>query len=113
MPGMATQDEMDKLKSLHGKESDIYFLQLMIRHHQGGAPMMAYAQEPCDEPGGSNFAAKMLVAQTGEIQTDDRDAAACGASRCRSPRRPCRRQLSLHCPGHRAVESTPGGRASA
>ena len=45
MPGMATQAEMNKLKSLHGKESDIYFLQLMIRHHQGGAPMMAYAQQ--------------------------------------------------------------------
>ena len=69
MPGMATQAEMDKLKSLHGKESDIYFLQLMIRHHEGGAQMMAYAQEHATNPVVSNFAAKMLVAQTGEIQT--------------------------------------------
>jgi len=69
MPGMATQAEMNKLKSLHGKESDIYFLQLMIRHHQGGAPMMAYAQQHATNPVVSNFAGKMLVAQTGEIQT--------------------------------------------
>jgi uncharacterized protein (DUF305 family) len=69
MPGMATQAEMNKLKSLHGKESDIYFLQLMIRHHQGGAPMMAYAQQHATNPVVANFAAKMLVAQTGEVQT--------------------------------------------
>jgi len=69
MPGMATQAEMDKLKSLHGKESDIYFLQLMIRHHQGGGPMMAYAEKYASNPVVQNFAGKMLIAQTGEIQT--------------------------------------------
>jgi uncharacterized protein (DUF305 family) len=69
MPGMATPAEMDKLKSLHGKESDIYFLQLMIRHHQGGAAMMAYAEKYATNPVVQNFAGKMLVAQTGEIQT--------------------------------------------
>ena len=43
-------EEMNRLKSLHGKESDIYFLQLMIRHHQGGAPMMEDAQIHAENP---------------------------------------------------------------
>ena len=30
---------------MKGTESDIFFLQLMIRHHQGGAAMMQYAAE--------------------------------------------------------------------
>ncbi len=67
MPGMATDAEMAKLQSLRGKESDIYFLQLMIRHHQGGAPMMAYAQTHATNPVVRNLAKQMLIAQTGEI----------------------------------------------
>ena len=50
MPGMATASEIAKLKSLSGTESDIYFLQLMVRHHQGGAPMMQYAAEHATNP---------------------------------------------------------------
>src|SRR6188472_3659923 len=64
MPGMATSDEIAKLKSLSGAESDTYFLQLMIRHHQGGAPMMAYAEQHATNPVVRNFAGKMLVSQT-------------------------------------------------
>lgn len=45
MPGMATSEELRKLESLRGKEFDVYFLQLMTRHHQGGAPMAEYAAE--------------------------------------------------------------------
>lgn len=45
MPGMATGDELRELESLRGKEFDVYFLQLMTRHHQGGAPMAEYAAE--------------------------------------------------------------------
>lgn len=67
MPGMATDDEVKKLKSLRGKESDIYFLQLMIRHHEGGASMMEDGQIHAGNPVVRNFAAKMLVAQTGEV----------------------------------------------
>lgn len=39
MPGMASPEEIDKLKSLTGKEADILFMQLMIRHHTGGINM--------------------------------------------------------------------------
>jgi uncharacterized protein (DUF305 family) len=40
MPGMASQDEISKLKAATGKDVDILFLQYMIRHHLGGAHMI-------------------------------------------------------------------------
>ncbi|MFW0790907.1 DUF305 domain-containing protein [Gordonia sp. CPCC 205333] len=46
MPGMATDAEMSKLRTLKGRESDTYFMQLMLRHHEGGEHMMAYAANP-------------------------------------------------------------------
>ncbi len=67
MPGMATSDEIAKLKSLSGAESDTYFLQLMIRHHQGGAPMMQYAADHATNAVVRNFASKMALSQSSEI----------------------------------------------
>ncbi|MDQ2848855.1 MAG: DUF305 domain-containing protein [Actinomycetota bacterium] len=67
MPGMATTGEMDRLKSLRGKESDVYFLQLMIRHHEGGEAMMLYAEKYAGNPIVANFAAKMIESQTNEV----------------------------------------------
>jgi uncharacterized protein (DUF305 family) len=67
MPGMATQSEISKLQSLRGVESDIYFLQLMVRHHQGGQPMMQYAAQHATNPVVRNFAQKMADAQDSEI----------------------------------------------
>lgn len=67
MPGMATSTEMDRLKSLQGKESDIYFLQLMIRHHQGGRLMMDDAVAHASNPMVANFAGRMLETQTTEV----------------------------------------------
>ncbi|ROZ88901.1 DUF305 domain-containing protein [Gordonia sp. OPL2] len=48
MPGMATTAEMNRLRSLRGAEADVYFLQLMLRHHEGGMPMMQYAADPAN-----------------------------------------------------------------
>ena len=67
MPGMATNTELAKLASLQSAESDVYFLQLMIRHHQGGGQMMAYAAQHASVPAVRLFAQKMLDAQTQEI----------------------------------------------
>jgi uncharacterized protein (DUF305 family) len=39
MPGMATADEMKRLQAAKGKDAEILFLQLMIRHHEGGVQM--------------------------------------------------------------------------
>lgn len=67
MPGMATNSEIARLQGLRGTESDIYFLQLMIRHHQGGQPMMEYAAEHATNPVVRNFADKMVQTQSAEI----------------------------------------------
>ncbi len=67
MPGMATDAEITKLEGLKGTASDIFFLQLMIRHHEGGAAMMTYAADHAASPVVRNFASKMLESQTSEI----------------------------------------------
>ena len=69
MPGMATQAEINKLLSLTGKPLDIYFLQLMIRHHQGGLPMAQYAAAHAGESYVRDLARKMVQNQSNEIVT--------------------------------------------
>ncbi|MFI9508455.1 DUF305 domain-containing protein [Nocardia sp. NPDC052566] len=39
MPGMATMAELDALAAARGRDAEILFLQLMLRHHQGGIAM--------------------------------------------------------------------------
>lgn len=67
MPGMATNAEITKLIGLKGETSDTFFLQLMIRHHMGGAAMMRDAANHAASPVPRNFASKMLAAQQSEI----------------------------------------------
>lgn len=67
MPGMATQAELSRLESLTGKRLDIYFLQLMLRHHQGGIPMAQWAAEHASVGYVRNAAQKMAAAQTAEV----------------------------------------------
>lgn len=67
MPGMATPAEMDHLQTLHGKALDIDFLQLMIRHHQGGLEMAQYAVQHASEPYVRDMAESMLNSQNSEI----------------------------------------------
>jgi uncharacterized protein (DUF305 family) len=67
MPGMATPAEMTKLQGLTGKALDVYFLQLMLRHHQGGLPMAQWAATHAETPYVRNSAEKMAASQSGEI----------------------------------------------
>ena len=67
MPGMATPAEMNKLESLHGNALDVLFLQLMIRHHQGGVPMAQYAEQHASEPYVRLLAGQIVSAQNAEI----------------------------------------------
>jgi len=39
MHGMATDEEMRRLREARGAEAEVLFLQLMIRHHEGGVVM--------------------------------------------------------------------------
>ena len=43
MPGMASSEDMAALRQATGQAVDVLYLQLMLRHHQGGLPMMEYA----------------------------------------------------------------------
>ena len=67
MPGMATTAELTTLKSLTGRALDIMFLQLMIRHHQGGIPMAQYAAEHAQTAYVRTAARKMADAQSLEV----------------------------------------------
>ena len=67
MPGMATPSEIDQLEKLHGKALDIMFLQLMIRHHQGGVLMAQYAADHAKSGYVKTLAAAIVAAQSSEI----------------------------------------------
>lgn len=79
MPGMATNDELARLRSLSGTELDVYFLQLMLRHHQGGTDMARYAQQHSSLPAVDALTTSMLRSQGAEMDLmtkllADRDA---------------------------------------
>lgn len=68
MPGMATPAELTKLRSLSGKEFDVYFLQLMLRHHQGGLPMANYAARHATYSVVRSLAGKIVQSQNHDIR---------------------------------------------
>lgn len=80
MPGMATPAEMTKLQTLTGKALDVYFLQLMIRHHQGGLPMAEYAIDHATQPQVVTLAKSMYAAQSSEIVTMEQMLRSLGGS---------------------------------
>jgi uncharacterized protein (DUF305 family) len=67
MPGMASTDEINKLRKLSGKDLDVLFLQLMLRHHQGGLEMAQYGAEHASEGYVRNLAAKIVSSQQNEV----------------------------------------------
>ncbi|NKY60853.1 DUF305 domain-containing protein [Nocardia flavorosea] len=66
MPGMATTDELRQLRAARGAQLDTLFLQLMLRHHQGGVPMLEYGAEHAETTEIKTLAGQMLPAQEGE-----------------------------------------------
>ncbi len=68
MPGMASTAELQALRGATGPDLDVLFLQLMLRHHQGGAEMLSYGAEYAAVPQVRNLAAQMLGSQASEIQ---------------------------------------------
>ncbi|GAB3133022.1 DUF305 domain-containing protein [Amycolatopsis sp. NPDC004378] len=67
MPGMATDKELAKLRSLSGREFDVYFLQLMLRHHQGGTSMAQYASAHSTLPALKALVNSILTSQGAEM----------------------------------------------
>ncbi|NKQ54912.1 DUF305 domain-containing protein [Amycolatopsis sp. K13G38] len=67
MPGMATDAELAKLRSLSGKDLDVYFLQLMLRHHQGGTDMAQYAHDHTSADAVKTLTKSILDSQGAEM----------------------------------------------
>lgn len=67
MPGMATPEQLNQLRELHGREAEILFLELMIRHHQSGVEMAQAAVDLAQRPEVRGLAQSMVDAQTSEI----------------------------------------------
>jgi uncharacterized protein (DUF305 family) len=66
MPGMASAADLQRLQALSGGPFDVLFLQLMLRHHQGGTPMAQYAAEHADSAQVRNLAEKIVISQGAE-----------------------------------------------
>lgn len=68
MPGMATKAEMAKLAGLGGEEAEIYYLQLMITHHNGGVAMAEGCVRLCEVGTERSLAQGMVDAQRSEVE---------------------------------------------
>jgi uncharacterized protein (DUF305 family) len=68
MPGMATPEEMAKLRNATGSDVDVLFLQYMLRHHLGGIHMVEGILAETDDPAVRELAASMKAGQSGEVK---------------------------------------------
>jgi uncharacterized protein (DUF305 family) len=67
MPGLATQEQLVALTNVSGVEVDRQFLDLMIRHHQGGLHMATFANEHATNAPLRQAAGRMAVMQQREV----------------------------------------------
>lgn len=68
MPGMASPADLDRLRASSGTQFDVLFLQLMLRHHQGGVPMSKYAAQHAETAQVRNLADKIAISQGAESE---------------------------------------------
>jgi len=67
MPGIATDDEVAALTAARGVEAETLFLELMIRHHQGGIHMASAAASTAATDFVRKLAGGMVESQQAEI----------------------------------------------
>jgi uncharacterized protein (DUF305 family) len=67
MAGMATDGEMDALRRATGRDAEVLFLQLMIRHHEGGVLMARALLERSSHEDVVTLVRGIDSGQTGEI----------------------------------------------
>ncbi len=67
MSGLATDAEVDRLRSLEGRERDQHFLTLMLAHHEGGLPMARFVAEQAQIAAVRELAARVVLEQAKEI----------------------------------------------
>ncbi|MCP2359896.1 uncharacterized protein (DUF305 family) [Nonomuraea thailandensis] len=68
MPGMASAEELSRLKAAQGTQAEVLFLQLMIRHHEGGVQMAEGLLRLSTRSEVVSMAQKIVDGQSGEIK---------------------------------------------
>lgn len=68
MPGMATEEEVDLLKTLPVDQAEVLFMQLMNRHHVAGIEMAEAIIERSDQEDIVDLSEAMIRAQSAEIE---------------------------------------------
>jgi uncharacterized protein (DUF305 family) len=68
MPGMANAAELARLRAATPADRDALFLQLMLRHHQGGAEMLAVGAEHAETGYVRDLARRMSATQSAESE---------------------------------------------
>jgi uncharacterized protein (DUF305 family) len=79
MPGMATREEVGKLRSATGREVDILFCQYMHRHHLGGIHMVDGVLKVTSRPEVRELAAAMKRNQGFEVDQLEKFLTSLGA----------------------------------
>ncbi len=72
MPGMATDAELDALGEASGAEADNMYVDLMVRHHEGGIEMAEYAAANASDDSVRSFANSIATSQREEIEELER-----------------------------------------
>lgn len=67
MPGMASRAELERLGRLDGEQAEVFFLQLMTDHHQGGVAMAEACASLCAVPAEKRLAGGMVEGQQSEL----------------------------------------------
>ena len=80
MSGLATDQEVNRLRQLEGRERDAHFLQLMLAHHEGGLPMARFAAEQARVQVVRELAARVVLEQSKEVYLLQRMLAAMAAA---------------------------------
>jgi uncharacterized protein (DUF305 family) len=68
MPGMASPVDLTRLQRSTGRDNEVLFLQLMVRHHQGGIDMASYVVRQTATDPVRRAAAVMINEQAQDIQ---------------------------------------------
>ena len=69
MPGMATPEDINRLRNAPPEEADAMFLRLMIPHHQAAVPMAEAILKETDRPEVERLASAIVASQRTEIAT--------------------------------------------
>jgi uncharacterized protein (DUF305 family) len=68
-PGIASPEEINRLRELPPQEADKLFLRLMIEHHRAAIPMAEAVLDETNRPAAEELAGAMVSSQRAEIET--------------------------------------------